>query len=389
MGRAASTDRSVAPDVWTRFSTAFALRLGGLEQDIVDRMADLRSYRRIPEQVIQEQVVRGLTEFRCLVADRRPLGRDGKRLYLSIAGQQSDDGIVLDDVIRAWRLGADVLVDWARREVTSSGLPEAVLTDFLDLTIPWREHGTTLSVCHFRRVRSSAVATDPPAHVRFLCHLGTRPVSEAAALDGARRAGLDCGVLYSAVRARRDDDSSLGAVEAWGELTGDPRDGIAAVVDGQVWGLLRRVPAGGIDLPVGIAPPARLSELRRSFATAGRALDAAVSLGLRGCHGLGELGARPAVIGDEGVGDALVERYVLPIVALGAGGVDILRTVRVYLDHQGNCERAGAELFVHPNTVRYRIRRFESETDCSLRRTSTFVAVWWALERHDLAYDTR
>jgi DNA-binding PucR family transcriptional regulator len=38
-------------------------------------------------------------------------------------------------------------------------------------------------------------------------------------------------------------------------------------------------------------------------------------------------------------------------------------------------------LAVHPNTLRYRLRRFEEMTNASLRRTEDLFETWWALER--------
>jgi DNA-binding PucR family transcriptional regulator len=38
-------------------------------------------------------------------------------------------------------------------------------------------------------------------------------------------------------------------------------------------------------------------------------------------------------------------------------------------------------LFVHPNTIRYRIGRFEEITGANLRNPRSALEVWWALQR--------
>ncbi|WP_198528225.1 helix-turn-helix domain-containing protein, partial [Mycobacteroides abscessus] len=43
-------------------------------------------------------------------------------------------------------------------------------------------------------------------------------------------------------------------------------------------------------------------------------------------------------------------------------------------------ERTATKLFVHQNTVRYRIARFEELTGTSLGDTEVLLEVWWALE---------
>jgi DNA-binding PucR family transcriptional regulator len=44
-------------------------------------------------------------------------------------------------------------------------------------------------------------------------------------------------------------------------------------------------------------------------------------------------------------------------------------------------DRAAEQLFVHPNTLRYRIGRFEEITGTNLRNPRTALEVWWALQR--------
>ena len=88
-----------------------------------------------------------------------------------------------------------------------------------------------------------------------------------------------------------------------------------------------------------------------------------------------------AVVDDHAVGASLLEHYVAPLEGLGHPGVEILNTVRAFLDNQGHHERTASQLYVHPNTVRYRIKRYEEIVGTSLRDTATMVGIWWALER--------
>jgi sugar diacid utilization regulator len=43
-------------------------------------------------------------------------------------------------------------------------------------------------------------------------------------------------------------------------------------------------------------------------------------------------------------------------------------------------ERTASELTVHPNTLRYRIARFEELTGADLREPACALEVWWALQ---------
>jgi DNA-binding PucR family transcriptional regulator len=64
--------------------------------------------------------------------------------------------------------------------------------------------------------------------------------------------------------------------------------------------------------------------------------------------------AERALDGDPTARAALAERVALP---LQAAGGEVLETVRAVLAGGGNLEATARTLFVHPNTVRYRLRR--------------------------------
>ena len=60
---------------------------------------------------------------------------------------------------------------------------------------------------------------------------------------------------------------------------------------------------------------------------------------------------------------------------------ELKASLREYFACGMNVERAAERLFVHQNTLRYRIGRFEDLTGASLRDPAAAFEVWWALER--------
>lgn len=64
--------------------------------------------------------------------------------------------------------------------------------------------------------------------------------------------------------------------------------------------------------------------------------------------------------GDRGAAATLVERVVTPLRGADSS-VEI--TLRAYLDSGGHVEKCARELYVHPNTVRYRLKRVSQITD--------------------------
>ncbi len=68
----------------------------------------------------------------------------------------------------------------------------------------------------------------------------------------------------------------------------------------------------------------------------------------------GALLAERAVLGDVTARARLLRDVYLP---LQAAGGDLLRTAGAFLDGGGSVEGTGRALFLHPNTVRYRLRK--------------------------------
>ncbi|MDX6367154.1 MAG: hypothetical protein QOK30_2230 [Nocardioidaceae bacterium] len=69
-----------------------------------------------------------------------------------------------------------------------------------------------------------------------------------------------------------------------------------------------------------------------------------------------------ALSGDGHARRQLVSTVYQPLVEAGAG---LLETVTAYLDVSGSIEGTGRALFIHPNTVRYRLRRIADVTGLS------------------------
>jgi DNA-binding PucR family transcriptional regulator len=155
--------------------------------------------------------------------------------------------------------------------------------------------------------------------------------------------------------------------------------GMCAVVDGDIAGLLSEPPPAGVDGVVGYGPPRPLERLAESYRLAARALMTMQACNLRGAHDIASLGLRAAVAMDADVGASLRRRYLEPLEASGSAR-ELMTTLRAYLACGMHVERAAARLFVHQNTVRYRIAKFEELIGASLRETEVLFEVWWALE---------
>jgi DNA-binding PucR family transcriptional regulator len=101
--------------------------------------------------------------------------------------------------------------------------------------------------------------------------------------------------------------------------------------------------------------------------------------GLKGAYDIGALGVRAAVATDTDVGAWLQQRYLEPLQA-GGSARESIETLRAYLASGMHVGRTAERLFIHQNTVRYRLGRFEKLTDTSLLDAEVLVELWWVLE---------
>lgn len=76
----------------------------------------------------------------------------------------------------------------------------------------------------------------------------------------------------------------------------------------------------------------------------------------------------------------LAAEVLAPLRAADTSGGRLLETVHAYLDADGDVAAVAARLYVHRNTVRYRLRQAERVSGLSLRSTRDRAQLWLALE---------
>jgi putative transposase len=154
------------------------------------------------------------------------------------------------------------------------------------------------------------------------------------------------------------------------------------VLEGDVVGVAPRTPVIA-DCPgiVGVGPPADLTAIEPSFATASRVLEVAERFGEPGVHRLEDLSLRVAVAAEDELGELLVGRYLRPLEKLGGRSGSVLETVAAFIENGLSVKATAEALDVHQNTVRYRLGRFEELTGAVLERPVCAFEVWWAMQR--------
>lgn len=132
---------------------------------------------------------------------------------------------------------------------------------------------------------------------------------------------------------------------------------------------------------VGVGTAAALDSLGDGFAEAELALGTATLFDIDGVVRLEELGARPLALSATGAFGRLERRHCAALDSEGRSGSEIEVTMRQYLERNQQVEEVASLLTVHPNTVRYRVRRFRELTGLDVRQTDDLIVAWWLLNR--------
>jgi hypothetical protein len=328
-----------------------------------------------------EWVITLRTVLERLLTGRQPHDDEQSRL----AGRrQAELGVSAAHMLRSGRLTYEVLQTRAHDLATREGFNDSVLLRFLELVNAWLDQAMVAAVEGHREAELELVRQEQQGQANLVRRIlaGDVPVSELAVggleLDPARSS--------YAVRARPSRTVDTAMIERYLLPEGPSASGgLVALVDGDVCGFVGRLPGAGAPVAVGVSAAGSLSELSLAFQKATRALETALAVGEPGLFDLRSLGLLPSVLSDRTTAEVLHERYVDPVErGARSRGTVILDTVEAFLDANSRLDLAAERLWVHVNTVRYRLARFEQLASCSLRETETLVEVWWALRHRRL-----
>jgi hypothetical protein len=320
-----------------------------------------------------------------LAANEAPMQPEDRQVIRAGGAARAVQGISLEDLMHAWRIGLDVLRRRAHEHAAERGYSATALLGFLELAILWMNAGMEATVSGHHDAELQAMRQHAEQRVNFLRRILTGGLSTPELHRSIEAYAIDPGGDYFVLRAR--PSSSQETVDMERQLqagSGGQRDSFAAVLDGDLCGFASRVPKGWMGSPIGLSPAVSLENLDRGFRLATRALEVALSLDAVGCCEFDELGVLPAVLADSEVTASLSQKYIAPLHVLGANAGAVLDTVECFIRRGLRYEPTAAELFVHVNTVRYRVGRFEELTGASLRNGDDIIGAGWALRSRNL-----
>ncbi|AFU04099.1 PucR family transcriptional regulator [Nocardia brasiliensis] len=363
--------------------------LAARESKLLDRIvgtarSEIPAYARLGPDMLRPLTARMIESMLlAMVEERGPSGTE-LRAFHEFGVIRAGQGIALAEMLGAWRLAVRVILDEMGeigRSHQVSGLVQLELTrqllDIVDVAI------LELTGGH-REVELANAGRDHQARADFTRAALTGTLTRAEIGLRAQQYSLD--LEHAAIPFRARPTAEHGPAELPQLFTRSGRIGFVTTIDGDLAGFIDRLP-DALPVPTGFGPATPIDQLPTGFIQATRALNTAAAFALSGAHSVADLGLLPAVLADTEVGDHLVHRYLDPLHRTDSP--DLYRqTLHTYLESGLHIETTARELVVHPNTVRYRIDRYQTLTGHDLRKPTTTLELWWALRRHHLRTTT-
>lgn len=365
--------------------TAIAPRIETVVSRTVQRAKEtVAEYAVVDEDELRAGIVADLQRAMVALLEERELTEADRAGMSQIGDARARAGIPMEAMLRVYRYTIDEVFNglW---EASDEGAvpPEAVIRI---TRMIWHYADPMMDVAvqaYRRRELQQAVADtqDRTALVHGLL-LNTGGIEQ---IDPTLGAHLDPTASYLAVRARSDGSQRdlLLELGTAGVLDG----GAAAPHQGDVIGFARRSPSLGQldDGVVGVGPAGPLHELPHSYAIASRVVATADAFGRTGVFTIDDLALEAIARSESTITRRLVDRYVTPCEPASPAGAELLETIRVHMLNDLSVDATAAELFVHPNTVRNRLRRYEQLTSSNLRSVEHLAPMRLALLGADLA----
>jgi DNA-binding PucR family transcriptional regulator len=196
------------------------------------------------------------------------------------------------------------------------------------------------------------------------------------------RTPLDASQRYRCLVSDVSDPATAARIER--ALANVLAEGVAGFIDGRFAALVVRPPRLDRDHPTMIAaPPAQLDEIPTFYGLCRRALLAAGNE--PGLHDLTDLALATVTVGNPQLGRLLASSLLPTLKHANEFHRLLAETVLAHLDNAGRLESTAQHLHVHPNTVKYRVKRFieltgRHPTPSPGTAVTDTAQLWWALQ---------
>jgi PucR C-terminal helix-turn-helix domain len=321
-----------------------------------------------------------LRQFVALIRDPGSGREPGREVYVGLGRGELRQGRTLDSLQAAYRVGARVAWRELSATAVASGVSAATIASFAELVFAYIDELSAASVAG----HTDELETTGRVRQRYLDRLAVgllRGEPADAVTEAAERADWTPPKTLTAVLLPESQVRPVLGLVAPGALTPSEHglpEGLAVVLVPDMGGRSRtRLLRILADRHAVVGPARPWREVRTSYARAVRGLDLRrTAEPVDTEHHLASLvvSADPEALAD------LRARALAPLADVRPATAEKLEaTLRSWLLHQGRREDVAADLFVHPQTVRYRMNQLRELYGDGLEDPQTVLMLTLAL----------
>lgn len=335
--------------------------------------AELDGYRQVPREAIQRSMRANVQRAVSTLRTGRPPAAATRAEAAAITLERAEQGVPIDDIMRAYRLSLRLIHERFLELATGAGIAPAVILDCSNLlwevgdwfiasaASVFRDHQLELTVR--KSLRRTELLRDVLGGMLTKAEL--QAAATALEIDGSQEFRVFCVPDADAVDALTLAVTHPGGVaEIAGRLFGLAVEGSALRIPG---------------VAVAVGPPRVLTSLQESTRIASRIAELILD-DAPGLYGVGDFPWTLAAHAEPEVLASLRRTYVAPLESRGPFGASLIASVREYLACDLNIATASQRLVVHPNTLRYRLAKYEDIVGAQLTTTRAIAELAMALD---------
>jgi|GEM_PF-1362261 len=300
-----------------------------------------------------------------------------------LGADRAAQGLPLGAVLRGVQAGRTKAFEIAVERGRAVGIPDAVL---LEGALEFDRYVGALErhvIDGYRATEQELAQSRRDAGTGLLRRLLLGPGPGDVPADELARFGLHPAGRYHCLASDvTDPDHARRLEQRWSGC-----GGLFGTVEGRLAGLLPRPPAAAaVDrtVLVVLAPVVPLAHVGGAYRLCVEALVAAASFGRHGLHAVPDLAGETALARQPRLAVLLRDALLGGLRPADEFHRDLASTALAYLDHGQRLDQTALALHVHPNTVRYRLRRLQQLTgmpstpaDTGERLTVLQTLRWW------------
>jgi hypothetical protein len=308
------------------------------------------------------------------VAERRGPTVDELHFVSRLASTRAGQGVPVTAMLAAIHEGQRLVWRQASERFADAGVPVTAVTEAFVSHLEWVKSVQATAIAAHRSAELEAARRERDARAELLHTLLTgdanpHHLSDLLAL-GVRSAER----LWVVCAAAADAGAS------WPEGLALPRNGLSGRFADKLVAIVDEPPGGSpAGEPVALAGPVDASRLRDAHLLAERVLAAAQRSGRTGVQ-TPAMAALEVAFGEQReLAAELADAWLSSLDRDEPYAAALVETLLCYLDHGARLEPTAAALFVHPNTIRYRLERLQELAGIELPADMDGrVRLWWA-----------